>query len=240
MCRGRTKEMTNVQMQDNRVIDIIKLLRLEGLFRTPSREIDHCLISSLERWRPETHTFHLPHGEMSITLQDVEVIFELPIDGEVLVRPTAVEDGEWRQVCGELLGFTPSNDNKTLVGQRILISRLVEAIAVPLPHDATEIQIHQYAWCYILALVGDKLFVDKLGDRVHLIFLEFMRNLRDPQHYSWGSGCLTWLYRDLCRASEKGTSQIGGACTLVQYWTDRKSTRLNSSHDVISRMPSSA
>ena len=142
MCRGRTKEMTNVQMQDNRVIDIIKLLRLEGLFRTPSREIDHCLISSLERWRPETHTFHLPHGEMSITLQDVEVIFELPIDGEVLVRPTAVEDGEWRQVCGELLGFTPSNDNKTLVGQRILISRLVEAIATPLPHDATEMQIH--------------------------------------------------------------------------------------------------
>ena len=69
MCRGRTKEMANVQMQDNRVIDIIKLLRLEGLFRAPSREIDHCLISALvERWRPETHTFHLPHGEMSITL----------------------------------------------------------------------------------------------------------------------------------------------------------------------------
>ena len=57
-------------------------------------------------------------------------------------------------MCGELLGFTPPNDNKTLVGQRILISRLVEAIAAPLPHDATEIQIHQYARCYILALVG--------------------------------------------------------------------------------------
>ena len=108
MCRGRTKEMANVQMEDNRVIDIIKLLRLEGLFRAPSKEIDNCLISALvKRWRPETHTFHLPYGEMSITLQDVEVIFGLPIDGEVLVGPTAVEDGTWRQVCGELLGFTP-------------------------------------------------------------------------------------------------------------------------------------
>ena len=90
-------------------------------------------------------TFHLPHGEMSITLQDVEVIFRLPIDGEVLVGPIAMEDGDWSQVCGELFGFTPSNNNKTLVGQRILISRLVEAIVAPLSHDATKIQIHQYA-----------------------------------------------------------------------------------------------
>ena len=127
-------------MQDNRVIDIIKLLRLEGLFRAPSREIDHCLISALvERWRPETHTFHLPHGEISITLQDVEVIYELPIEGEVLVGPIVVVDGNWSQLCMELLGFTPANDNKTLVGQRILISCLVDAIAAPLPHDATEI-----------------------------------------------------------------------------------------------------
>ena len=127
-------------MQDNRVIDIIKLLRLEGLFRAPSREIDHCLILALvERWRPETHTFHLPHGEISITLQDVEVIYELPIEGEVLVGPIVVVDGNWSQLCMELLGFTPVNDNKTLVGQKILISCLIDAIAVPLPHDATEI-----------------------------------------------------------------------------------------------------
>ena len=143
-CRGRTKEMANIQMRDNWMIDIIKLLRLEGLFRAPSKEIDHCLISALiERWWPETHMFHLPHGEMSITLLDVEVIFELPIDGEVLVGSTAVVDGNWRQLCEELLGFGVSaNDKKILVGQRILISRLVDAIAAPLPHDATEIQIH--------------------------------------------------------------------------------------------------
>ena len=161
-------------------VDIIKLLRLEGLFRALSREIDYCLISAIvERWRLETHTFHLPHDEMSIILQDVEVIYGLPIEGEVLVGPTAVVDGDWSQLCMKLLGFTPANDNKTLVGQRILISRLVDAIVMPLPHDATEIQIHQYARCYILALLGDKLFMDKLGDKVHLMFLAFLQNLRD-------------------------------------------------------------
>ncbi|KAL0009199.1 hypothetical protein SO802_010701 [Lithocarpus litseifolius] len=219
-CRGRAKEMEHITMQDNRVIDITKLVGLEGLFRALSREIDHCLISALvERWRPEMHTFHFSRGETSITLEDVEVILGLPIDGEVLVGPTAVVDGDWRQLCVALLGFeVPTNDNKILVGQRILISRLVERIAEPLPHDTIEIQIHQYARCYILVLLGDKIFMDKSGDRVHLMFLEFLQNLYNPPQYSWGSGCLAWLYRELCRASEIEASQIVGALQLVQYW----------------------
>ena len=77
---------------------------------------------------------------MSITIEDVEVILGLPIDDEVLVGPTTVVDRNWRQLCVELLGFGVSaNDNKTLVGQRILISRLIKHIAEPLHHDATEI-----------------------------------------------------------------------------------------------------
>ena len=76
---------------------------------------------------------------MSTTLEDVEVILGLPIDGEVLVRPTAVEDGDLRQLCVELLGFGVSANNKTLVRQRILISHLVKHIVKPLPHDAMEI-----------------------------------------------------------------------------------------------------
>ena len=35
----------------------------------------------VERWRPETHTFHLSVGEMTITLQDVAIILDLRIHG---------------------------------------------------------------------------------------------------------------------------------------------------------------
>nr|POE62630.1 serine/threonine-protein phosphatase 7 long form like [Quercus suber] len=80
--RGHFKEMAKILMLDNRVIDIFKLVGLEGLYRALSREIDHGLISALvERCRPETYTLHLPHGEMSITLQDVEDLEPLDFRG---------------------------------------------------------------------------------------------------------------------------------------------------------------
>ncbi|XP_057732866.1 protein MAIN-LIKE 2-like isoform X2 [Arachis stenosperma] len=46
-------------------------------------EYDNPMISTLvERWRPETHTFHLPWGECTITLEDVAMQVGLPIDSE--------------------------------------------------------------------------------------------------------------------------------------------------------------
>ena len=38
------------------------------------------LIAVVHRWRPETHIFHLPCSEMTITLQDIALIFGL-MDG---------------------------------------------------------------------------------------------------------------------------------------------------------------
>ena len=45
-------------------------------------EVDHVLITALvELWHPETHMFHLPHGEMGITLQDIEVMLGVLVNG---------------------------------------------------------------------------------------------------------------------------------------------------------------
>ncbi|KAK9993864.1 hypothetical protein SO802_023567 [Lithocarpus litseifolius] len=217
-CRSRHEELTlRVLMVDDRVLAIVRLLGLEGLYLVPSIQLDHALITAfVERWRPETHTFHLPHGEMTITLQDVEVIMGLPIEGEAMVGPTK---RTWTAVYAEMLGIQIPNDDKTVLkGQRILIPALVERIRQPLPPDANEIQVHQYARCYILALLGDMVFLDKSGDRVHLMWLEFMQNLRNPRKYSWGSAALSWLYRQLCNATDKKAKQIGGPLILVQLW----------------------
>ncbi|CAN1323175.1 Serine/threonine-protein phosphatase 7 long form homolog, partial [Linum perenne] len=52
---------------------------------TPCKELVTAL---LERWQPETNTFHLVQGEATITLEDVEVLTGLPTQGlPVLVAP---------------------------------------------------------------------------------------------------------------------------------------------------------
>ena len=144
-------------MVDERVIAIVRLLGLERLHMVPSIKLDHALITAfVKRWRPETHSFHLPHGEMTITLQDVEVIMGMPIEGEAMVGCTK---RTWKTMCNEMLGIQILDENKTMLdGQRIQIKALIDRIAQPLPPDANELQVHQYARCYVLALLGDMVF----------------------------------------------------------------------------------
>ncbi|XP_030948999.1 serine/threonine-protein phosphatase 7 long form homolog [Quercus lobata] len=170
-------------------------------------------MSFVERWRPETHTFHLPHGETMITLQDVEVLLGISIDDEAIVRKTNLT---WAAECQTLLGI--ATNAVVLKGQRILINKLLEKIDQGLLDGAAEVVVHQYARCHILALLADIIFSDKFGDRMHTMWLQMLRDLRNPPQYSWGSACLAWLYRELYRATDRGVSQIGGALLLVQYW----------------------
>ena len=196
-CCGRNDEFRKrcLIVVDDRVIDIVKRVGLEGLYRTPCREIDQNLITAfVERWRPKTHTFHLPHGETTITLKDVEVILGIPIDGEAVVGTT---DKIWTTECRTMLGINPTGT--TLKGQKILIKKLLYKIDQGLPDNGTEVDVRQYARCYILALLADTIFADKFGNRVHMMWLQMLRDLRNPPQYSWGSACLAWLYRELCR-----------------------------------------
>ena len=76
-------------MVDDRVKNIINTIGLEGLLWVPGREIDNGLIMALvERWRLETHTFHMPRGKVTITLQDVEVLLGLPVNGDAITGNT--------------------------------------------------------------------------------------------------------------------------------------------------------
>ena len=48
-------------------------------------KLDRSLLSDLvDRWRPETHTFHLSCGEMAPTLQNVAMLLGLSITGDAV------------------------------------------------------------------------------------------------------------------------------------------------------------
>ena len=92
-------------------------------------------------------------------------------------------------MCRDFLEFQPINQDshKQLTGQRILISRLLEQVVGPLPPNAEEDELHKYVRCYILALLWDTIFGDKSDDRVHLMWVQQLEDLRNPEKYSWGS-----------------------------------------------------
>ncbi|KAK5803651.1 hypothetical protein PVK06_031299 [Gossypium arboreum] len=66
-------------------------------------KLDPALISALvERWRPGTHTFHLLCNECIITLKNIALQLDLPVDGAVVMGVASV--GDWSAICEQLLG----------------------------------------------------------------------------------------------------------------------------------------
>ncbi|XP_028060526.1 protein MAIN-LIKE 1-like [Camellia sinensis] len=62
----------------------------------------------VERWHPETNAFHMPNGEMTVTLDDVRTILDIPVTGMALLCPKLT-----RYEAAELVSATlgvPVND----------------------------------------------------------------------------------------------------------------------------------
>ncbi|XP_039122069.1 protein MAIN-LIKE 2-like [Dioscorea cayenensis subsp. rotundata] len=196
---------------------IIGLLREAGFYHAAqilNFRIDAALVSALvERWRTETHTFHLTCGETTITLEDVALLLGLPINGHEVIGQTS---GLGSAVCAELLGVVPPAEQRK--GQSITLTWLEETFGM-LSYDAGQRQIECYARAYILRLIGCVLMPDMSQNRVHLKWLPLLRDFTEAGRYSWGSACLATLYRSLCRASNKDMKNISGYMILLQSWS---------------------
>ncbi|XP_071722802.1 serine/threonine-protein phosphatase 7 long form homolog [Rutidosis leptorrhynchoides] len=74
--------MGDEQYATEEVMYFIRMMGFGLVAKVGHMEYDHHLLTALaERWRPETHSFNLSIGEVSITLQDVEVLLGLRVDG---------------------------------------------------------------------------------------------------------------------------------------------------------------
>jgi Plant mobile domain len=73
---------------DKRCEYALKNLGLYEIAQIQHVKTDHRLITALvEHWHPETHTFHMPVRELTVTLQDVSCLWGLPITGDHIVGP---------------------------------------------------------------------------------------------------------------------------------------------------------
>ncbi|XP_071722469.1 serine/threonine-protein phosphatase 7 long form homolog [Rutidosis leptorrhynchoides] len=144
-------------------------------------EYDHHLLTALaERWRPETHSFHLFIGEATITLQDVEVLMGLRLDD------LPVTGSEWypSDIDGcvkRLLGCRPRRYRKAALRLACLREHLKdhrERI------DILEEEALQRTRCHVAFLLTGFFFPDKSQNKIDLFVL---RLLEDPET----CGCLS-------------------------------------------------
>ena len=92
----------------SRVLAIIDEMSFGGILRWGQKDIDHHLITALiECWRPETHTIHFPVGVATVTLEDVEILWGLKVDGDALTGYIPTKGvNYWMQLSLDYLGFT--------------------------------------------------------------------------------------------------------------------------------------
>lgn len=193
-----------------------------------SIKIDKYLISALvERWRPKTNSFHLPIGEMTITLQDISCLWGLPISGKLIVGQS---DGNWSDMIERYLGIPPEDqeikkkkrkkedDTFALSYSRysITLSKLRDRFRV-MPSNPTQREIDWHSRALVLEILGSIIFTDSSGDSVPAMYLQFMDNLATHTEYNWGGAVLAMLYRQLNNGAEKARSEIFGPLVLLQF-----------------------
>ncbi|XP_071938942.1 serine/threonine-protein phosphatase 7 long form homolog isoform X1 [Coffea arabica] len=216
-CRRADRQFWKMKPLDARVLLHLAQAGFYGVYCIGQLPLDHSLITALvERWREETHTFHFPVGECTITLQDVAILLGLPIDGDPITSPESSKKmQEWQALCQELLGVTPPP--KDFNGNRLRLRCLNERFK-SLPSDADDTVILCHARAHILRMIGGLLFPDKSQSKVKLMYLPFLRDLEACGKLSWGSAVLACLYREMCRASKSKAKEIGGPLILLQLW----------------------
>ncbi|KAK5812457.1 serine/threonine-protein phosphatase 7 long form homolog [Gossypium arboreum] len=99
---------------DARLMPYLELAGFGSAALTRTLDLRYDLISALvERWQAETHTFHLPCGECTVTLEDVALDFGLPIDRDAVTGVSTI--AEPTALCYNLLGASPDDTDFTFL-----------------------------------------------------------------------------------------------------------------------------
>nr|XP_009778608.1 PREDICTED: serine/threonine-protein phosphatase 7 long form homolog [Nicotiana sylvestris] len=214
-----------------RIVARLQATGFYTIFRIGRMQLDWSLITALvERWIPETHTFYLPTGEATITLEDVQVLYGLRIDGRALPQYIrSMTRGQYLDMMGQFTGYRPQGDDVQRGGIRVALSGIRDHMAFLHPDitgETEDLHIERYMRLALLLLFGCVLFPNTSGSLVSMRFLHHLQQLDDLPLYSWGAAVLAYLYRSMCRASILCAVDICGFLPLLQRRVASSAARL--------------
>ena len=131
--------------------------------------------SFVERWHQETSTFHLPVGEVSITLDDIASLLHLPIVGDFhAFQPLHINEAVLMLV--ELLMVSPE------VAMAEIGHCCGPYVRLHWLRDVYQRRCQTQHWtaaarAYHLHLLDCTLFANKSATRVHVVHLDALRDL---------------------------------------------------------------
>ncbi|WVZ84615.1 hypothetical protein U9M48_031633 [Paspalum notatum var. saurae] len=187
----------------------------------PRLMIDNSLITALVgRWRPETHTFHMPCGEMAPTLQDVSYLLGLPIAGTAVgprVVPASWKDDLEIRFAGvdrlDDLGALEPHPNAWGPAK----AWLLQFKATSLHPDTDDESVRRSLEAYLLWLFGFIMFKNGTSNSVDKMHPRML--------FPFGVGVRAVLpaatYRGLCDACSKDESnaRFRGCALLLRLWS---------------------
>ena len=164
-CRPRKRTLDAIITLQDMSDELYRVLPATPLGHLPyimHQHIDSALITTfVERWQPNTNTFHMPWGEITIMLHNVQRILGIGIDGSLPVEPS---DRDWQLGLAGLFGEPLSE----LRGKGHFTSGSINVGALfQLCHRSQSMETQ--ATAYYMAIVGSTLLVDKtrVGMRPH-------------------------------------------------------------------------
>jgi len=174
--------------------DPVEVSGLHGLIYIGYSTVTHAMIHALcERWHTETSSFHLPVGEVMITLDDVYNLLHLPIQSRMLDHDAVVDRAYGLTQMTRLLGMSDVDaraEAKNEYGAHISYltlkwlyeAHLTEAGRLEDPQSREERleRDRRGQWCvrsFLLYLVSSAMFTNKTNRHIDLIYLDCMADL---------------------------------------------------------------
>ncbi|XP_057432139.1 protein MAINTENANCE OF MERISTEMS-like [Lotus japonicus] len=173
------------------------------------------LTAFMERWQPETSSFHMPFGEMTITLDDVSSLLHIPVKGKFFTLPVLTRE-DAASALHKQLGVTQADAEEEIRKSLGPYARYTWLLKVA-EDMAKEGKTKKAARAFLLHLVGMTIFCGKTN-KVDVAYFGMFMDLEKVGEYAWGAMALTFLYDQLKDTTKVCTTSLGRYLNLFQAW----------------------